>query len=274
MARHPAARYFQQLARTARQRFRRARYHLFFPRVPAPGRYCNSKSVRRENSLRPDETTRPYLVFIRLGISHRLALDDAQRNFDIALNCYGSPDESVRGNCEYLSVGGLNKYMAAREVLLPDLYRRYRGVVFLDDDVEVRASELTRFFAYCDAHAFELAQPSLTRDSHTWHRHLVNQKDFGWRSVRIVEVMCPYFSKAALEKLLSTFELSYSTWGLDYLWPGLLDSEPVVVDEFTVRHAGPVEVKSGPFYRYLQSIGVSPQDELEKLKRIAETEIS
>ena len=83
----------------------------------------------------------------------------------------------------------------------------------------------------------------------------------------MVEVMCPYFSANALRIALPTFDLSYSTWGLDFVWPRLFDFSPVVVDEFSLRHARPTG-ESG-FYQYLRRIGVSPRRELEELKEIS-----
>jgi hypothetical protein len=83
----------------------------------------------------------------------------------------------------------------------------------------------------------------------------------------MVEVMCPYFSADALRIALPTFDLSYSTWGSDFVWPRLFDFSPVVVDEFSLRHARPTG-ESG-FYQYLRRIGVSPRRELEGLKEIS-----
>ena len=86
-------------------------------------------------------------------------------------------------------------------------------------------------------------------------------------------------SKGALRIAIRTFDLSYSTWGLDIIWPKLFDFDPVVVDEFTIKHSKPID-SSGAFYRYMRHIGVSPQQEsiklrsisVEKLRRLAPSE--
>jgi hypothetical protein len=125
---------------------------------------------------------------------------------------------------------------------------------------------------YCRGHGFQLAQPSLTVDSYCSHAHLLNASSSGWRSVPMVDVMCPFFSNEALRMALGTFELSYSTWGLDDIWPKL-KLEPVVVDEFTIKHTRPMNVVDGAFYRYMKSIGVSPQRELSKLRELSERQV-
>ncbi len=85
----------------------------------------------------------------------------------------------------------------------------------------------------------------------------------------MVEVMCPYFSEAALEVALNTFDLSYSTWGLDLIWPRLLNVSPVVVDEFTIRHTRDVGRSESEFYAYLRRIGISPEREAHTLEKMS-----
>jgi hypothetical protein len=163
----------------------------------------------------------------------------------------------------------LNKYKAAFQFLDGDMLGRYQGAMFLDDDLEMTYSELSRFLTFCRQSNLQLAQPSLSHDSYYSHGHLLNVPGACIRRVPLVEVMCPYFSAEALKKACFTFDLSYSTWGLDYLWPKLPGIEPVVVDAFAIRHTRPREAK-GAFYRYMRRIGVSPWHEETRLRRIYE----
>jgi len=255
----------RELPRHLARLFNRAAFHLLFTRIPAQGDYCNSKRisvVKDRGFAAPD---REYLVWIRCGAMHRLIDDGAKRCFDIALNAYAAPGGQTHEACDYLIAGGLNKFQAAQQFIDGDILARYKGFIFLDDDVEITISRLDGFLRYCAVQGFLLAQPSLTRDSYYSHEDLVNRADTGWRQVDMVEVMCPYFSREALECALHTFDLSYSTWGLDYVWPTLLDATPAVVDAYTVRHTKPVS-RDGDFYRYMAKIGISPQRELRKLK--------
>jgi len=243
------------------------RFHIFFKKRPRPGEYCNSKFIRVDTRAVQPAETRPYLAIVRCGRSHCLIDDCSERNFDIALNCYAEPEGVRSGDYEYLYVGGINKYKAAVQFISKAHLRRYRGFIFLDDDIEITNSRLSQFLAYCSTHGFGLAQPSLTHDSHFSHEHLLNASSRGWRFVPMVEVMCPYFSSSALGKAIHTFDLSYSTWGLDFVWPKLFEFRPVVVDEFSVRHVrGTAE---SAFYEYMRQIGVSPQRDLAQLKNIS-----
>ena len=252
----------------------RLRFHLFFKSQPADGEYCNSKRIHFLKEPAEDREHQPYLAIIRCGANHRLVDDGSQRNFDIALSLYACPnDKSLLDRCEYSYSGGINKYKAACQFIDGALLEKFRGFIFLDDDLEITYSHLGQFLDYCWAHRFGLAQPSLTSDSFYSHEHLLNASRSGWRSVGMVEIMCPYFSSDALRVALNTFDLSYSTWGLDHIWPRLLDLEPVVVDEFTIKHTKPVGGSDSPFYRYMRSIGVLPQRERAELRKISEEKV-
>lgn len=247
-------------------------FHLFFTRVPHDEQYCNSKQI--SVLLKPSQTggARKYLAFVRCGTRHQLIDDDGERNFDIALNLYAKYNNESQNDHEYLIVGGLNKYKAAYQFIDGDLLARYKGVIFLDDDLVMSYSSLSRFLEYCSENNMMLAQPSLSRDSYCSHKHLVNVSGTGWRAVDIIEVMCPYFSAEALKVAIRSFDLSYSTWGLDYIWPKLLGVVPAVVDEYTIKHIRPIN-SGGDFYKYMRSIGVSPERELKKLRSISIDEI-
>ena len=187
---------------------------------------------------------------------------------------YAPPDtKEILDDCEYLYSGGINKYKAAWQFIGDVLLSKYTGFIFLDDDLEITFSHLSRFLEYCSAHGFGLAQPSTSKDSSCTYEHLVNASSSGWRTVALVEVMCPYFSTDALRIVLNTFNRSYSTWGIDSLWPRLLPFEPIVVDQFTIKHTKPVGGPDSPFYRYMRHIGVSPKRELRKLRNTSETKL-
>jgi len=83
--------------------------------------------------------------------------------------------------------------------------------VFCVDDVNL-LFEIARLFR------FDLCQPGISKNSYMSHKFLRQYKHGTVREVDFVEVMCPMFSLFALEKLLWTFDLSYSGYGLDLLW--------------------------------------------------------
>lgn len=251
----------------------RIRFHLFFKRTPATGNYCNSKRIVIEKRPSCGPTGRKFLAFIRCGAAHRLIDDGGERLFDIALNRYAKPTDSKETPCEYLIAGGLNKYKAAYQFMDGNVLSGYKGFIFLDDDLEISYTELGGFLTFCFKNNFSMAQPSLTIDSYFSHEYLLQKAISSWRRVEMIEVMCPYFSKNALKAAIHTFDLSYSTWGLDYLWPRLGDAKPVVVDAFKIKHTKQVS-RSGGFYKYMQRIGVSPDQELKKLKGLSQEKFS
>lgn len=246
----------------------RAKFRLFFRRRPRAGDYCNSKLISVLVTPSSSATTRRYLAYVRSGSRLELIDDGGERNFDIALNLYADNTAAMARSYEYLIAGGVNKYKAAYQFIDRDLLDTYKAFIFLDDDLETTYSDLSGFLRYCDEHDLKLAQPSLTQDSYYSHLHLVNASNRGWRHVDMIEVMCPCFSAEALKSAIRTFDLSYSTWGLDYIWPKLLGIRPAVVDEFTIRHTRPVNASSA-FYQYMREIGVSPERESKKLKNIS-----
>lgn len=246
---------------------RRIRFHLLFKNLPADGEFCNSKRIALRHMPPAKESASDFLVFIRSGGTYALVCDSEDRNFDIALNLYAGDPSDTSCGYDYLIAGGLNKYKAAFQFLNPELLEKYGGFMFLDDDLEITGSQLSGFLQYCSDNQLSLAQPSLSPDSWYSHDHTVNASSSGWRTASLVEVMCPWFSAEALKAVLPTFDLSYSTWGLDYLWPRLLAHPPLVVDAFTIRHTRPVSANSA-FYRYMSRIGISPDRELEKLKNL------
>jgi hypothetical protein len=257
----------RSLARCGILWLNRIRFHLFFKTRPEPGTHSNSKRVAVQKRPVPGSRARTFLVFIRSGGGCGLVADGA-RNFDIALNLYAGPRDGPLPSHEYLVSGGINKYKAAYQFIDEELLRTYRGFMFLDDDLEITYSQLSAFFDFCRLNDLQLAQPSQTPDSHCSHEVLRQVPGVRSRRTDFVEVMCPYFSADALRTALFTFDLSYSTWGLDYLWPKLPGLRAVVVDAFSIRHVRPMDL-GGPFYEYMRKIGVSPAEEAAKLRRMA-----
>lgn len=245
----------------------RVRFLLFFKVRPNEDEFCNSKYIKLVKSLSV-KPTRQFLVLIRCGDEHELIDDGVERVFDIAISAYASPSQKTCDECEYLISGGINKYKTAYQFIDQAILSHYDGFIFLDDDLKISYSEMNGFLECCFSNAFELAQPSLSHDSHISHKHLLHKPDSGWRQVDMVEVMCPYFSRSFLRRSLKTFNLSYSTWGLDYVWPKLLHERPVVIDRFIINHTKPIADDTGPFYRYMMSIGASPRRELKKLRKM------
>jgi hypothetical protein len=81
--------------------------------------------------------------------------------------------------------------------------------------------------------------------------------------------MAPIFTRNSVDRVIETFPLSISTWGLDYAWSRLFRGNRMyVLDSEVMNHLGKPDLIDGPFYRYLSSIGKDPRIELRHLMSV------
>jgi len=185
------------------------------------------------------------------------------RQFDVAMHDYGPWTGQRSMNAEYwIPSEGTQKLetAGANVVALPP----YDYYAFLDDDLEISTESLNRLFEGGEAQKLELYQPALLPDSYGSWPHLFQQGyGLGIRSVPFVEVMCPFFSRAALMKCLWSFGLNQSGWGLDVcIWPKLV-SDCHVIDAVTIGHRRPVGTARQPMRN-----GLTALQEFEIVKKI------
>jgi hypothetical protein len=63
------------------------------------------------------------------------------------------------------------------------------------------------------------------------------------RYTNFVEVLAPLFHIDVLLKIYETFDLNYSSWGYDYLWPFLLhypEDKIAIIDNIVMTHVRPI----------------------------------
>lgn len=209
------------------------------------------------------------LVVLRAGEGslHPRWLAATGRDFELFVSDYGpQPGRWLAESDLYEHRPGA-KWPALGALLAehPHLLDDYDAFWFPDDDLDATPATIERLFAFFHAHALHLAQPALTRDSfHTWSTLLQDEASL-LRHVRFVEVMAPLFSRQALRLCAPTFAESASGWGLDWVWPALLDRAGLegiaVIDATPVRHTRPVG--GGNLYRD----GMDPRADAEALVR-------
>lgn len=214
---------------------------------------------------------RSYLVFFRAGresLHRRLIEEDPQRNWDCCVSWYSQPQAETFA--EYYEAGDGNKLDSFAEFFEKSLTdKEYRYFLLVDDDIEFSPGDISRFFELCEKHDLYLAQPSLSWGTNANHDVTLHNPVCDVRRTRFVEVMAPCFSRDALARLLPTFYLNRSTWGIDYAWASLLSGEGrlAIVDAVEVRHLKPVSLNGGAFYLKLKANGVDPQEEYRKIKQ-------
>jgi hypothetical protein len=187
------------------------------------------------------------LVLARVGASslHPRWLDgNGSRNWDLRLVPYQAIDDATVGDVAVGEVVPGPKWTGLREALHAwDGWRDYDAIWMPDDDLDATSEDIDRLFDVAAAVGLDLFAPALDDASHYAHFSTRRNPRFFGRWVGFVEIMMPGFSRAALERLLPTFDLSETGWGwgLDSVWPKILNYENVgIVDAVAVTHTRPV----------------------------------
>lgn len=191
---------------------------------------------------------RKNLIVLRAGDGslHRDWLTGPVRDFDIFVSYYGLQPDLHRAEADYYEMRRGPKWSCLAELLAEnaELMERYDAFWFPDDDLAGTTETINRMFALFHGFALSLAQPALTPDSYYTWKDLLQRPDYVLRYVPFVEVMAPIFTRAALQACLPTFSKSLSGWGLDYIWPSLVQrTDPgamAVLDATPVRHTRPL----------------------------------
>ncbi|WP_158921387.1 hypothetical protein [Acidisphaera sp. S103] len=216
---------------------------------------------------------RPNLVFVQTAPDAAYRFATPERGFDLMLNYYEDPGAEPHAACEYAIFQRGSKVTAIEAILRrdPTLLRSYERVIFLDDDIDLGAGDLDRFFDVMQSHDLVLAQPLLTPDSDcSWP--IFRDSAHAGRVVPVdgVEVMMPAFSRAALDRLAWTFSEGISGFGIDLLWgqtwPEAQQAGRIaIIGEVSARHLRPRDQEAGLFYRFLARHGIDPQRELFRI---------
>jgi hypothetical protein len=187
------------------------------------------------------------LVLARVGRNslHAGWLDDrGRRNWDLRLVPYQEMPSLEEFDLDLSEVVPGPKWTGLREDLKRwDGWREYDYVWMPDDDIQATPETISRMFDVAAALDLDLFAPALHESSYFAHFDTMENRHFYGRFTGFVEIMVPGFSKAGLEKLQPTLDLSDTGWGwgLDSLWPKLLDYKNVaIIDGTPVVHTRPV----------------------------------
>lgn len=181
------------------------------------------------------------------------------REFDMAIVYFGDQQGRYAADCEhYLERKGI-KYELLHSLVQNELAAvlpRYEYVWIPDDDVAADAPTVNRLFRIAAEHRLAVCQPAIERGDMSFET-LRAQPGYLLRYSRFVEIMCPLFSRAALEKSLPLFVANRSAWGIDWVWSSMFpEDEVAVIDAAPMHHTRPL--RSGGVHKRLADLGIDP----------------
>jgi Protein of unknown function (DUF707) len=145
----------------------------------------------------------------------------------------------------------------------------YDWVWLPDDDLSANLPTLNRFFEIVRERKLDLAQPALGQGSYVAHDITVQRPHMKLRYTTFVEIMAPCFSKRALKLCRPYLDATFSSWGINHLFPRLLgypQRKIAIVDETPVVHTRPPG--GGPNSALTKKLGLSPQKEMQDFLRV------
>ena len=164
------------------------------------------------------------------------------RDWDLHISYFGDRDAPYAlGDGVTLSREKGPKWIGLKECLAHhvDMLERYSHIGFPDDDLAASAAMWNVAFATVEETGAALAQPALDPRSFYSYDITLRRPWLRYRETDFVELMCPIFRVDFLRKLLSTFDLNKSSWGLDMIWreTARRDGDKlVIVDGAAVLH--------------------------------------
>ena len=100
-------------------------------------------------------------------------------------------------------------------------------------------------------HSFDLWSPAMGEGSYISHRATARRPEYDFRISNVVEIMCPFWTRRALEACLPDFvdAPNKQGYGLEYSWEAILESRNgktkfggwvAIVDKYPMVHTKPV----------------------------------
>lgn len=210
--------------------------------------------------------TRRNLVISAVGdesVHETWLSQEPARSFDVALIYFGDRIGRYANQAEHYEEQKGIKYRLIYEFFTKhhNIASQYDLIWCPDDDIACDTKSINRFFGLMNKYNLQIAQPSIREgecDFQALHQH----KDYLLRYTRYVEIMCPAFTREAIQRVRPTFVENTSAWGIDWVWANFYGKQQVgVIDAVGVHHTRPV--RAGGVHRELDSQGVDPEAEFD-----------
>ncbi|GBG25723.1 Hypothetical Protein FCC1311_019422 [Hondaea fermentalgiana] len=194
--------------------------------------------------------------------------------FDLCIVYYGTNDETAakyRGQAKYFLQSEGPKWQLMRRALKECSWRKYAYIWMPDDDLRIDPIDILRMFRIAQDDDLLMGQPALLDvNIQPQYRKIIKRREgVLLHYSNFVEIMCPFFRVDALEYVQHTFDSddAKSGWGLDMLWPTMLNFQGIgVIDATPVEHTRPQQafgVQSSFYNRFK----IDPQREYFDLQR-------
>jgi hypothetical protein len=121
-----------------------------------------------------------------------------------------------------------------------DWVNQFNYIWFPDDDIRIETEEINKLFNIAKQYDLWLCQPSLL--GYASHQITLPQENSLLRYTNFVEVMSPLMSLKTLLKLKESFDINYSSWGLDGIWSYMLgdpQDKIAIIDSIKMNHTKP-----------------------------------
>jgi hypothetical protein len=167
-------------------------------------------------------------------------------NFDLVLLYYGDNIDIATSYTSYtphVYIAKGEKYHLIKSFIQDNInfISQYEHIWLPDDDVEISTKEINKLFELAKKYSLYISQPAM--DGYVSHEITKPVPNSLLRYTNFVEVLAPLFNQETLLKIYNTFDLNYSSWGYDYLWPYLLgypQNKIAIIDDIVMTHTKPV----------------------------------
>lgn len=162
------------------------------------------------------------------------------RQYDTYLIYYGDDDRTasqMEKKVDYFTRMRGTKFNMIKSLYEGDtsFFDQYDYVFIPDDDLYI--TQVNRIFQMAAEYKLALCQPSIVGYYDVGITLHVPESTL--RYTNFVEVMCPCFSRDALQKCLHTFDYTVSGWGIDVWWDKILGhpkDQQAILDDVIAVH--------------------------------------
>lgn len=166
-------------------------------------------------------------------------------DFDLHLIVYDQSFNTFYEDADFISYRRGYKMKLVYHYLMehPEYLEHYAYFFIPDDDIRMDADNINKLFCEMEERRIEIAQPGLSHSYYTF-KHTLRDRTCVLRYTNFVEIMLPCFSRAALKKVLHTFDANESGWGIEDHWPVLIETnqkDMAIMDGIYAEHTRPIQ---------------------------------